>query len=81
MALARSGAAAPPAYPRAVLLNPGPGLGVGTACLAGGRSPGTPATLVLCSSPAAAMPRASSEPAHPVAPATHTFNDMAASLP
>jgi benzil reductase ((S)-benzoin forming) len=46
----------PGAYTRAVLLNAASGQVLGKAFLDACRSSGTPATLVLCSSPAAAMP-------------------------
>jgi benzil reductase ((S)-benzoin forming) len=46
----------PAIYTRAVLLNAASGLVLGTAFLDACRNSGTPATLVVCSSPAAAMP-------------------------
>ncbi len=46
----------PDAYTRAVLLNTASGQVLGKAFLDACRNSGTPATLVLCSSPAAAMP-------------------------
>jgi benzil reductase ((S)-benzoin forming) len=46
----------PGAYTRAVLLNAASGQVLGKAFLDACRNSGTPATLVLCSSPAAAMP-------------------------
>ena len=46
----------PDAYTRAVLLNTASGQVMGTTFLDACRNSGTPATLVLCSSPAAAMP-------------------------
>jgi benzil reductase ((S)-benzoin forming) len=48
--------AEPDAYMEAVLLNAAAGQVLGKAFLDACRSSGTPATLVLCSSPAAAMP-------------------------
>jgi benzil reductase ((S)-benzoin forming) len=49
-------AADPDAYTRAVLLNAASGQVLGKAFLDACRNSGTPGTLVLCSSPAAAMP-------------------------